>query len=150
MLVAGLVLLSDQLSKSWVRLNLSHQPSHPLIPGILHFTLTTNTGSAFSLAPGNNLLFICLVTGLITLILIWIVRREKETPPPEFTERLGMRLLLGGALGNLLDRLTLGQVTDFLDLEFISFPVFNLADVCIDLGVALIVIATFIKKRGKH
>jgi len=149
MLVAGLGVLFDQLSKSWARLYLSHQSSCSLIPGVLHLTLTTNTGGAFSLGAGNNLLFTCLVSGLVTLIFIWIVRQNKETPHPQLIELLGMGLLLGGALGNLLDRLTLGQVTDFLDLEFISFPVFNLADVFIDLGVVLIFVATFLKHKGK-
>jgi len=136
--VALLTLALDLASKAWARAYLCGGRSLPLLPGFLRLSLTTNTGAAFGMGRDNG----ALVTGLAILItaclVIWIGQRERSGSPPGLTERLAIGLLLGGSLGNLWERLSVGRVTDFLEFTFISFPVFNLADVSIDLGAFLI------------
>jgi signal peptidase II len=128
---AGLVLLLDQLSKSLAVANLPLGGSAPLLPGLLSLQLVQNTGAAFSLFTGNPQL-LGLVSLLVSIgIAVWIQRQEQLT----LTRSLGVGLLLGGALGNGLDRWRLGYVVDFLALVPVSFPVFNLADVAINLAV---------------
>lgn len=130
--VLGLVGL-DQLTKWAVTLSLMPGENVPLIPGVLWLTHTRNPGAAFSLFPGHGPA-LAVVTLLILAVGVVLHRRLLALGygPP-------LALILGGGLGNLLDRLRLGQVVDFLDLRF--WPVFNLADVYIVLGAVLIVIA---------
>lgn len=128
---ASLVLLLDQLSKSLAVANLPLGSSAPLLPGLLSLQLVQNTGAAFSLFTGNPQL-LGLVSLLVSIgIAVWIQRQEQLT----LTRSLGVGLLLGGALGNGLDRWRLGYVVDFLAIVPVSFPVFNLADVAINLAV---------------
>ena len=129
--VALVVVVLDQLSK---HLALRHLPpgyGTPLWPGLLNLQLVRNTGAAFSLFTG-----LPRVLGLVSLVvsvalLLLILRR----PPRGPWESLTFGFLLGGALGNGLDRWRLGAVVDFLALVPIPFPVFNLADVAINLAV---------------
>ena len=134
--VALVVVVLDQLSK---HLALRHLPpgyGTPLWPGLLDLQLVRNTGAAFSLFTG-----LPRVLGLVSLLvsvalLVWILRR----PPRGLWESLAFGFLLGGALGNGLDRWRLGAVVDFLALVPIQFPVFNLADVAINLAVLCFVL----------
>jgi len=128
---AALVLLLDQLSKALAVANLPLGSSSTFLPGLLSLQLVRNTGAAFSLFSGNPQLL-----GLVSLMVsigvaVWIQRQGQLT----LTRSLGIGLLLGGALGNGLDRWRLGYVVDFLALVPVSFPVFNLADVAINLAV---------------
>ena len=128
---AGLVLLLDQLSKALAVANLSFGSSAPLLPGLVSLQLVQNTGAAFSLFTGNPQL-LGFVSLLVSIgIAVWIQRQGQLS----LTRSLGVGLLLGGALGNGLDRWRLGYVVDFLAIVPVSFPVFNLADVAINLAV---------------
>lgn len=134
--VALLVVLLDQLSKSWALHHLSLRVTAPLLPGLVQQRLVFNTGAAFSMLEGNALL-LGLVSGLVTLALVvWIQTGGKLGR----WQWLGLGLLLGGALGNGIDRLRTGSVVDFLEFVPISFPVFNVADVAINLAVLCLVI----------
>ena len=134
--VALLVVLLDQLSKSWALHHLSLRVTAPLLPGLVQQRLVFNTGAAFSMLEGNGLL-LGLVSGLVTLALVvWIQTGGKLGR----WQWLGLGLLLGGALGNGIDRLRTGSVVDFLEFVPISFPVFNVADVAINLAVLCLVI----------
>ncbi len=146
-LVAILCLTADYLSKSWARATLEVGQSQQFIPGLLNFTLTSNTGAAFSLGAGNGgfmFMLAMLMTGLITA---WIIKRELSNDPPTNLERIGLGCILGGAIGNLVDRFFLGRVTDFLEFAFMTFPVFNVADSLIDIGIGLMVIAALTQAR---
>ncbi len=128
---AVLVVLLDQLSKAWALAQLPPIGSKPLLPGLLALQLTHNTGAAFSLFSGHPELL-----GLVSLVVavgvaLWI-QRQGVMP---LTRWLGVGLLLGGAIGNGLDRWRLGAVVDFLALVPVDFPVFNLADVAINGAV---------------
>ena len=129
--IAALVVLLDQLSKAWALAQLPAIGTKTLLPGLLALQLTHNTGAAFSLFSGNPQL-LGLVSLLVSIaVAVWIQKQGRMT----LTRSLGVGLLLGGALGNGLDRWRLGYVVDFLALVPVSFPVFNLADVAINLAV---------------
>lgn len=136
-------LSADQLTKKWALESLSPGTSSGFIPGLLNLTLTHNTGAAFSLGSEHGWLMGLLATVLALLIVAWIISRLRSESPPSTVELVGMGLLLGGACGNLTDRLLLGQVTDFLEFAFVDFPIFNVADALIDIGIGLILIASF-------
>ncbi len=128
--LAATIVIADQLSKAWAIRALADGP-RPLLPGLLDLVLTYNTGAAFSLFSGG-----ARVLGLVSLAVaaagvIWIHRQELLPP----TRLLGAGFLLGGAIGNGLDRWRSGAVVDFLALVPVHFPVFNLADVAINLAV---------------
>lgn len=115
----------------------------PLIPGVFHLTYLTNKGAAFSLFSNNGgwLKWISLggSLGLIVLALRANLSRW---------ERVGYGCILGGALGNGVDRFVKAEVVDLLDFRLIHFPVFNLADVAINIGIACLLIAAF--REGRH
>lgn len=138
-IVCVLIIIVDQLSKAWVRSNISLGEAVQVIPNFLEFKYTQNTGMAFSMfadQPG----FLTILVVLINIILIVYIVKYK--PPFYFG------FIVGGALGNLLDRFTLGYVTDFINPLFIDFAVFNIADASLNVGVGLFVIDQ-IRSLGK-
>ena len=132
--VAAAVTSADQLSKAWALAALDDGPVH--LVWTLRLNLSFNTGAAFGLAPG--LVPLLIAVGLVLVIALLGLGREAITTLPG-TVALGM--VLGGALGNLADRLFRdhgGAVVDFIDLRW--WPVFNLADAAISCGVVLLVV----------
>ena len=138
--IAGLTLAADLASKTWARTSLFPGNTIRIVPGLLQVTLTTNTGAAFGVGRDAGGLMTWVALAILIALIIWVVRRERSPVRPGRVERAGMGFLIGGALGNLWERLTVGRVTDFLEFTFVSFPVFNLADMAIDLGAALILL----------
>ena len=134
--IAGAVVLADQLSKAWALNHLSGAGVQPLLPGLLELQLVFNTGAAFSMLTGNTMLLGLVSAAVAIALVVWI----QTAGPLRRLQWLGLGLLLGGAIGNGLDRWRLGQVVDFLALLPIRFPVFNLADVAINLAVAALVL----------
>ncbi|MBU0709402.1 MAG: signal peptidase II [Candidatus Omnitrophica bacterium] len=125
------ILSLDQLTKFLITKNLAHQESFPLLRGIFHLTLTHNTGAAFGILKNQVPLFI--FTSLFAVFLIYVnIRKHREGK----LYGLALSLILGGALGNLIDRVRLGYVIDFLDFRI--WPVFNLADSAITIGAVLL------------
>lgn len=130
-LVALMVVIFDQASKLWASQHLASGMVQPFLPGLLQWRRVANTGAAFSLLSGNTAL-LGLVSALAALGLVsWLLLR----PPKGLWVSLGAGFLLGGTLGNGLDRWRLGWVVDFLELVPIHFPIFNLADVAINIAV---------------
>lgn len=134
--LAGAVVLADQLSKGWALSQLSGAGALPLLPGLLELQLVFNTGAAFSMLTGNTMLLGLVSAAVAIGLVVWI----QTAGPLRRLQWLALGLLLGGAIGNGLDRWRLGQVVDFLALVPVRFPVFNLADVAINLAVAALVI----------
>lgn len=102
-----------------------------VIPGTLSFRFVANKGAAFSLGEGMGLLFVAFAALVIVAILQYLTRTRQVSK----LETLGLGLVAGGALGNAIDRLMLGYVVDFIATDFIDFPVFNVADIGICVGV---------------
>lgn len=140
-LIAGSVLLLDQLVKSVVQQKMQEGLSIPVLPGIFHITYILNPGAAFGLFEEQQWLFILVAVLLVAGVAV-LFRQLLQQPP---IMRLGAALLVGGALGNLIDRIRLGKVVDFLDFRI--WPIFNVADIAICVGVGLILLAMF-KEQG--
>jgi signal peptidase II len=146
LLVMAICVTADQTSKSWVLANLEKGLSQPFIPGFIQLTLTSNPGAAFSIGSQNGQIMGLVATVLTLLISGWIVKRVVADAPLPVVEQIGMGCLIGGAIGNLIDRYTRGLVTDFLEFTFVSFPVFNVADALIDVGIVCLFIAMYFYK----
>jgi signal peptidase II len=154
--VATLTLIADRVTKTIIAHNLalneSWQPPASFLQHIFSLTYTTNTGAAFGLFPDQGFLFIVIAFVVITAIIFYY----RHLPAGYGTVRLALGLQLGGALGNLIDRLRQGYVIDFIDLNFWplqNWAVFNLADSAIVLGVgllALIMLREDIDDKGKE
>lgn len=134
---ALVVIVLDQLTKHWVRqnipLNTSWQPI-PWLDPIFTFTHVRNTGAAFGLFGGMNTVFIVLALVVVVAILVMYRQLAEESP----LLRAALALQLGGATGNLIDRVTMGYVTDFVNFRW--WPIWNIADACILIGTILLAI----------
>ena len=107
-----------------------------LIPSVLRLTFVQNTGAAFGLFPGRQPVF--MATSLFVLFVIAAYWRRVR--PRQWPVVVALALVTAGATGNLIDRAFIGQVTDFFEFTFVDFPVFNIADMCIILGVGILMV----------
>lgn len=138
--VAVLVIVVDQLSKYILSHYLTLHRSVPVIKHCFHLTLVHNTGIAFGMLKGNSH-FILLVTVVGLVLIIWHLKKEFthsliRQQMVALSDMIAVGLILGGALANMIDRLRLGYVVDFLD--FRVWPVFNVADSCITVGALIL------------
>ena len=143
--LAGLVIVLDRVTKLWIERSVGLWDRHTVIPGFFDIVHTQNRGMAFGLfADGDSrlrsvlLIGVALVVLVIVASLIW--RMPREFVPDGRTARLSLGLVLGGAVGNLWDRIFRGSVTDFLDFHAGGYhwPAFNVADSAITVGAALL------------
>ncbi len=142
-IIVGVLVLVDQLAKFLATANLKLNESYSVLKGIFHLTLVHNSGAAFGFFKQRAAVFIFVSIAAIFLILFYARRFRYDYR----YARAGLILILAGAIGNLIDRLRLGYVVDFLDFRI--WPVFNFADMFISLGGLLLVyhILTF-RKAG--
>ena len=138
--VAGITVL-DQWTKALTLANIPLYSKVPAIPGLFHFTYVQNTGAAFSSFEGMQWLFV-LVFLFFTGWIIWEFSR-KRLPFTAFERWLIVAIYAGG-LGNMIDRLRFGFVVDMIEVEFINFPVFNVADCFITCGCILLLAHLFL------
>ncbi len=120
----------DQLVKYLVRANIPLHGSVDFIPHIMDLTYVKNTGMAFSLLSGHTWL-LALLSAVVTMLLILLLVKRVVTHP---LGKLSLAVVIAGAIGNLIDRLAFGFVTDMFRTLFIDFAVFNVADICVVLG----------------
>ena len=142
--IALFVLIIDQLTKYLATSNLNDIESIILIPSLIKLTLTRNSGAAFSIL-NNSTTFLTFISFIVAIFLI--VYLFKNTPIRPW-KGLSLSLLLGGTLGNGIDRLILGYVNDFIDLIVIDFPIFNIADVSINLAIICLIIDSMKKNKN--
>ena len=146
LLIAGLLILLDQLTKAWVRQNLAvgeiYRPDYWLseYARIVHWK---NTGAAFGMFQRFGGIF----TALSFIVSGVIIYYFPQIPRQDWVIRLAMCVLLGGSVGNLIDRLTIGHVTDFASIG--DFPVFNVADASISVGVVILFIGMWVQEKNK-
>ena len=122
---------ADRVSKVICRQYLRPLGSIPVIKGVFHLTYVENTGAAFGMLQGNTW-FLILTSVLVSAVVAYLIWKVK---PENRYVKLSLALILGGALGNLVDRVLLGYVVDFLDFRI--WPVFNIADSCVVVGAIL-------------
>ena len=144
-LVALVGLLLDQISKLLIIKNFP-QGTFPLLPGIFHLTYTVNTGAAWSVFQGgvNWLKWLSFLVSLGLMLFAYFGNKLK------IIEQIGYGLILSGAMGNGLDRFIQGYVIDFLDFRLIHFPIFNIADICINLCIICLLWATVIEQPDRR
>ena len=130
---AGVLVLLDRLSKVWAENFLRPNGPVVLIKGALEFQYTQNRGIAFGLFQGLGVVFIILTVILAAALffLLWRTPATKHFLPLNII----FTMILGGALGNLWDRVFQSYVTDFIYIRLINFPIFNVADICVSLGI---------------
>ncbi len=145
--IAALVsVICDRLSKWWILQNFELGESQPLWSGVFHFTFVTNKGAAFSLfaEQGEWLRWLSLGVSLGLIALgTWASRLPRS-------EQAGYGCILGGALGNGIDRFFAGEVVDFLDFQLIQFPIFNVADIFINIGIIFLLLTFFVPASGRR
>ena len=145
--LSALALILDQLSKIWIDTSMSLYQSIPVFPGF-SITYAHNYGAAFSFlsdAGGWQRWFFAVLAAVISIgLIVWI----KRLKPEETLLAVSLSLVLGGAIGNLIDRVIYGYVIDFLDVYYQSYhwPVFNIADSAITVGVAFMLYESFMQK----
>jgi len=139
-LFVAAVTVLDQLSKLWVVENIPLYTRIDAIPGLFHLTYVQNTGAAFSALQGMQWLFV-----LVFLVFAGMIVWEFSTSRMGFKpfERWCIVAIFAGGLGNIIDRLRLGYVVDMIEVEFIRFPVFNVADCFITCGSVLLLLHLF-------
>ena len=141
LLLAAAVIGLDQLTKLIVLRTLVPYVPHEVIPHLLNWTLAFNRGAAFSFLAASSGWQGWLFTALALVVSIALVGWLSRLPRGEWRTALPVALIIGGALGNMLDRLRAGQVTDFIQVYWgtWSFPAFNVADSAITVGAVLLI-----------
>jgi signal peptidase II len=148
--IAGLVLFLDQLTKLYIVSRFSLYESVTILEDFFHITYITNPGAAFGIFAGRAASF--RIPFFLTLSFVAIVGMLFfYKTVTENLLRIALSLLLGGALGNMIDRARLGEVIDFIDVHWYNnhWPAFNVADSAITIGVGLLILDMFIKERQK-
>ena len=149
---AVVVLILDQLTKAWVVANIAQRGPQEIIEGFARLRYTENTGAAFGLFEGWTGLLSILAGVIVVAIIVSAQRVDNGTR----TSMLALGLVTGGAIGNLVDRVRLGYVVDFIDVHALrvnlnntvyTFPVFNVADSAISIGVVLLLLTLFMHKE---
>ena len=136
-----LIILSDQLTKHVVNLNYKSLINKDFI--LFSIDYVKNYGAAFNILSGNRM-FLSTVSSLITLYLIYLILNKNDA---NNLDLLSYSFVLGGSIGNGIDRITKGYVIDFINLNYINFPVFNIADISINIGLIFIIYRLIKNKR---
>ena len=150
--VAGSVVLLDQITKVWVDRTIRIYDSQTIIPGILDLYYIRNSGAAFGFLSGSQagfrIPFFILVSVVAVGIILFLFYKLEDS---EVMMPVALSLVLGGAIGNLVDRIRLGEVIDFILFHYKAFrwPAFNVADIAITVGVFLLVLRIFFFERGE-
>ncbi len=150
-IIAGLVavillITADQVTKEIARTFLSGTAGYVLIPGVFKLSFVKNTGAAFGMFRNRQILFIVIAV-LIAILAVYVYLSLPDQKKYHLL-RSECILITAGAIGNMIDRLINGFVTDFLEIILFRFPVFNLADSFVCIGVFLVVISLFTLYRN--
>ena len=147
MLVAAFAVAVDQVTKGWAVATLKQAGGHRVLPGPIDLTLSFNESNAFGLTPvigQATRWFLMSANFAVAAVLLYVILTRPLRPLTVF----GLALIMGGAIGNGLDRLWIGAVVDFLDATEIGFNwIFNLADATLDLGIGLLLLSALLEAR---
>ncbi len=139
LIVIGTVVL-DQISKAWVLRDLVPIGSYPLWDGVLHFTYVENRGAAFGMLANHRWVFMVISTVAILALFLYIFIAK----PKSRLEIVSLSFIIGGGIGNMIDRIFRGFVVDFIDVTCINFYVFNIADSFVCVGCGLMILSLFL------
>lgn len=145
-LLSFIIVLIDQVSKYLTQAYVDLGQQIEWIPGLLSITHIHNTGAAWSILEGQ-MWFFYIVTVIVVVMIIYYMQQMKNEP----LLKTGLAFILGGAVGNFIDRLMHQYVIDMIQLDFIDFPIFNLADTALTIGVILLFIQyIFLDRQEKE
>jgi signal peptidase II len=134
----------DQVSKYFAITHLKPIGSIELIKGIFNLTYAINTGAAFSILSGKQVFLILVTTAVTGFLMYYLFKAIKENKSRIL--KLSLSLIIGGALGNLIDRIRLNYVIDYFDFTLINYPIFNVADVFVVCGTILLAYGILFRK----
>ncbi len=145
--IIALIILADQGIKHLMVSYLTLDYTVPLIDGILNLTLIHNYGAAFSILQNRQIILIP-ITLIVSAVILWLM--TKNIKSGHWTMLLSFALIFSGGIGNLIDRIRLGYVVDYLEIKFFRFPVFNIADMAVVIGsIVLVIYIMFIELKTK-
>lgn len=148
-LIVLIIIALDQISKYWVVNNIGLTDSFVVIPKVIDFVYVKNTGAAFSFLSETTygIIFLSCISVIFCVGVIWFMIKKK---PQHKLLTISLALMLSGAIGNVIDRIFKGYVVDFIETTFIKFPVFNIADIAITIGAALVIIYVLFFEKSKN
>lgn len=144
LIILGIVVL-DQLVKWWSLSSLKEMGTLPIIQDVFHLTYAENTGAAFSILAGKQTFLIAITSVAMIVMFAYLMKWSKN--PGEFWAKIAFAMMIGGGIGNLIDRVRFGFVVDMFDARIINFAIFNIADSFVSVGVALFVLSEFVINR---
>ncbi len=145
--IAAIVLFTDQTVKSLISSNMLLNENIPVLNNIVSLTKTYNTGAAFGIfQDGTRFLSVFSILAIV-LMCVYVIKNYKSL---NLLGIVAWGLVLGGTIGNFVDRLSLGYVLDFIRLDFVNFPIFNIADLSINCGAALLIIYIIFASKGSE
>ena len=124
----------DQITKAIVRANMTVGETIPVIKDIFHFTYIRNEGAAFGMLSEHRWIFMTLSVVALIALSVYLIRFCEEG----LLTKIGIALIIGGGIGNMIDRICLKYVVDMIDCRFIDFYVFNIADSCVCVGAGIV------------
>ena len=142
LVAAALLVAADQGIKAWATAQLMPVGVMAVLPGIVELRYILNDGMAFSMLAGKQGILIGVTSLMLIGVLVWLLRGQM---PP--LERVAWTLVLGGGIGNLIDRVMNGVVVDYINVLFMNFAVFNFADICVCCGVGLLILSILLDDR---
>ena len=137
-IIAAVLIVADYITKLWAERVLTKISSIPLIENVFHLTYVENRGIAFGMFSGGRVVFIAVSLIVMAVLLIIVFKTPKDTRTVWL--KGGASLVIAGAIGNLIERLVKGYVVDFFAFRLIKFPVFNVADIAVCVGVVMLLI----------
>lgn len=147
-LISILLIVLDQLSKWWIVQHMELYQSITVISDFFYITSHRNRGAAFGILQEQRWFFIVVTICVVIAIIVFMVKMKKET----ILTKIALSFVLGGAVGNMIDRIQTGEVVDFFHFQFGSyhFPIFNVADSAICVGVVLFLIANLLDYKKEQ
>ena len=145
LILSILFVIADQVVKMWTVNNFSLHEGMEFIKGIVSILYVRNTGAAWGMFEGK-MFFFYLITAVAVGTLLYLMFKEKGKSKLLLT---AYSLILAGAVGNFIDRIRLGYVVDMFKFEFIDFPIFNVADICLTIGVIFLFYYVIFKEQSK-
>lgn len=132
----------DQLTKYIVLQNIPMYADVPAIPGVFHFTYIENKGAAFGMLADHRWVFLVVSTVAIIAFLVYLLKWK----PKDVLLRVSLSMIVGGGIGNMIDRVLRASVVDFIEVDFMNFAVFNVADIFVCVGCGLMVLYVIISE----
>lgn len=147
-ILSFIIIVIDQITKHFAIVNLKGSGSHIIVPNLLKFVYVENYGAAFGILKHRRIFFIIITFVVVAFITVFLFRYYQKL---NIFMKIGSGLLLGGAVGNFIDRVRFGYVVDFISVRLFNryeYPVFNIADTAIVIGTIIILFLILFDKQG--